>query len=179
MKLWLGAREALKLSAAVRLAWPEVTGELAFLGEGFSSVALESENGFVVLIAKDDPAVAYRRKALALMPQLARHLSVSVPVPVWSVESAKGLPLGAFAYQKVKGRPLEPKDANGSNQLQLARQIGKFLLALHSFPANSEAEFGLSSTDELWEDIRVAHDETMPFLATRLQQGEMKKVELW
>jgi aminoglycoside 2''-phosphotransferase len=95
---------------------------LTVLGQGFSSLAVESADGYVFLIARNgDPKYA---SAITFLEQVGDQLPVTVPKP----EFAKPHILG---YPKLEGISLED-NLDSINQDQLALDVAQFMVTLHS-----------------------------------------------
>jgi aminoglycoside phosphotransferase (APT) family kinase protein len=153
-------------------------GLLTMLGEGFGSAALESGNGVVILVAKNEIGARARRVCVSLLPEVSHSLPCETPRPLWSVDSVPGMPWGAWAYRKIPGNLLT--DANApETPLSIADDIGRFLAALHKFPVGEALKAGAPETQELHDDLRLLHAQITPVLRHRLRDDEYSRVEDW
>jgi aminoglycoside phosphotransferase (APT) family kinase protein len=153
-------------------------GLLTLLGEGFGSAALESENGVVILVAKNEIGARARRVCVSLLPEVSHTLPCETPKPLWSVDSVPGMPWGAWAYRKIPGNLLT--DANApETPLSIAEDIGRFVAALHKFPVGEAVKAGVPEAHELHDDLHLLHAQIGPALRHRLRDDEYSRVEDW
>ena len=177
--LWASPQDVERFAEAVSAARPDgrLSG-LRLLGEGFGSVALQSDRGLVVLVAKNAMGSASRRVTLGLAPALAASVSVAVPQPVWHVEEAPGLEHGAYAYAALPGRPLRIDEMRTASE-GLVRDIAAFMLALHRFPAGEAARLGATDRKGFWADIESLRGDVDAALGKRLEPMEYERVTGW
>jgi aminoglycoside phosphotransferase (APT) family kinase protein len=179
MGIWWSAQEvAASIDALQRARLVERETELSVLGEGFGSVALQSQSGIVVLVCKNVIGAEARRVSTSLLPDLAPLLPVQVPEPQWSTDVADGLPWGAWAYRKLPGRLMTRADGLAHAD-SLAGQLAAILLALHSFPPDIASGLGVPSREWLWELLRRVRSEIDGTLRSRLAGHEYSKVQTW
>src|SRR5438270_3766241 len=124
------------LGACLRKAFPGlgVITPLRELGNGFSSVAIETAEGLVFRIGKNDVAAQGYIKEAQLLPVLAGYLPVTIPDPKWHVAASSDFPFGVIGYPKLPGTPLNRDSLKPANQTRIAVTLAKFLRALHAFP---------------------------------------------
>ena len=156
----------------------EEAAELSLLGEGFGSLALESENGVVVLVCKNEIGAESRRVSTVLLPELAPALPVAVPQQLWSVDVADGLPWGAWACEKLPGRPMTNADCL-AHEATLGHDIASFLSSLHAFPAELAIALGVPSREAFWAMLRKVHSDIDDTLRERLTLHEYLRVQAW
>jgi aminoglycoside 2''-phosphotransferase len=179
MGIWSDDVERTRLREALLTAWPGGSPPgLRWLNEGFGSAAFETDDGFVVLVAKTDMGANSRRVTMALTPMLARDVPVAVPQPIWSIEVAPGLPYGAYAYAKLPGRPWTRHEAAAA-PWKIAGQVAAFILAVNSLPVSRAPELGVLSFEAFWQDTLALRVQTKGTLRDRLSSEEFSAVESW
>ena len=163
----------------VRRAYPGTLTGLKELGQGFTSIALESDDGLVFLVAKDACSARNRRVAMALLPEVAPQLPLPVPLPEWDVEAAPGLSFGAFAYRKLPGRCLTGADTSTGFAASLVEDIAAFLVVLHAFPAERALALGVRNAEWHRDNLTAAHVSVASYLSQVLTAGEQRTLEGW
>jgi len=135
--------------------------------EGWDSTVFEVDAEWIVRVPRRDEVRDWVPREAALLPVLARALPV--PVPRFEVvEDSRRLPF--VAYRKLEGDRLDRSAARGPSGTSLARQLGAFLTALHSFPRGEVIRAGLAEVRaEDWfeqqrEFARRCEREAMPLL---------------
>jgi aminoglycoside phosphotransferase (APT) family kinase protein len=166
-----------RLGACLLKAFPGlgVITPLRELGNGFSSVAIETAEGLVFRIGKNDLAAQGYIKEAQLLPVLAGYLPVSIPNPQWHVPASSDFPFGVIGYRKLPGMPLPREDIKPANQKQLAAALGNFLRALHTFPI--ERASGLSRIG--MEYYSALRDKVLPSLRSALTNSQYQIVAHW
>jgi len=109
-------------------AFPELTvAPLEELATGFHSVAVETPEGIVFRIPRQNGTANGHTAEHRLLPLLAERLPARIPLPEWRIEPGHpDFPFGAIGYRKLPGRhPVTGSDL-------LAAGLGGFLTALHS-----------------------------------------------
>jgi aminoglycoside phosphotransferase (APT) family kinase protein len=179
MPLWYQADDVERVARALGRALPRPLRNLQELGQGFTSIALESDDGLVFSVAKDEYGARNRGIALALLPAVAPSLPLAVPTPEWSIDSAEDLPYGAYAYRKIPGRSLTAADTERGFANSLVQDLAAFLLALHTFPV--DRALALNVRDAAWhrESLTSAHIAAAPFLEKVLSLDERRELEAW
>jgi aminoglycoside 2''-phosphotransferase len=176
MGLWLTESDVSRLTRAVLASWPQAAlTKLTLLGEGFGSVALESDDGVVVLVAKNAIGAESRKLCVRLLPELAPTLPTAIPEPFWHTETEEGLPFGAYAYRKLPGRMLPSEEPPTA----MARDVAAFLYAIHTFPTERAKPLGVPGVEDFRRDLLSLRVETMPALRERLSGSEVAKIETW
>lgn len=138
-----------RLRAACSSLGARDVASAAFLGEGWGSTAYRV-GPLTVRIPKSAASAA----ALALEPRLVPALEAAgvpfVPRAMRAIEDDRGRLL-ATAHEYVAGTPArDVPRARGGRREELARDLGSFLGALHSYPAAQALELGVPAPD-LWE----------------------------
>lgn len=100
------------------------------IGDGWANWTFLIDEHLVVRFPRNDEIAEATRRELALLPELAHHVSFAVPSPAIVGEWA-GSPF--FAYEQIDGRPL------GASNGAVAVDLGRMLADLHSFPVDRAA----------------------------------------
>jgi aminoglycoside phosphotransferase (APT) family kinase protein len=103
---------------------------LEVVEEGWDSLVLEIGGAWIVRVPRRDEV----RVTLATEARLLPELAPTLPAPVPRFEHVS---VGAVAYHKLPGRPIDPA------RPALGEQIGRFLGALHSFPVERARALGV------------------------------------
>jgi aminoglycoside phosphotransferase (APT) family kinase protein len=115
---------------------------------------------------------------VALLAELADALCVPVPRP----EPCRGDPARAVRYRRLPGTRLD-QHLDGPHCLSIARQLGRFLDGLHSFPTARVSELGVRTYDpSSWlEQTRIfyaeARQRVFPFLDTQERRRAIRFIE--
>jgi len=179
MALWWSADDLAACMSALRdSGLIEPAARLTLLGEGFGSAALESQNGVVILVCKNEIGAESLRVSTALLPELGPSLPLAVPRPLWSVDAGEGLPWGAWAYEKLPGRLMTNADCL-THEVTLAREIASFLSSLHTFPTQLAVALGVPSREAFWVMLRKVRGDIDDTLRERLALHEYLRVQAW
>jgi aminoglycoside phosphotransferase (APT) family kinase protein len=172
--------DPVEIARALSETFPEL-GRVAVrsvLGRGFNSVAVETDGGLVLRIARTEGTAERFARERRLMPVLRAHLPVAVPDPRWLVERSERFPFGVAGYPKLAGRVLMPDMLDGNRQA-LAGSVGETLLALQRIPLSEVDGAGLPTPADRPADYRSLEEETRPALRERLSAREFAHVERW
>ncbi len=166
-----------RLGAYLLKAFPGlgVITPLRVLGAGFNSTAIETTEGLVFRIGKNDVAAQGYVKEAQLLPILAGYLPVPIPDPQWHVLASPDFPFGVIGYRKLPGSPLSRESLKPANQTQLAAALANFLRALHSFPI--ERASGLSRIGMKY--YSALRDKVLPPLRSALTDSQYQIVANW
>src|SRR5258708_11947469 len=107
-----------RLGAYLLKAFPGlgVITPLRVLGAGFNSTAIETAEGLVFRIGKNDLAAQGYVKEAQLLPVLAGYLPIQIPDPQWHVRTSSDFPFGVIGYPKLPGMPLSRERLASTNQ---------------------------------------------------------------
>ena len=160
------AREAFDLSypdeaataehakAIIVAAFPQFRSmDVVFLDEGYDFQVFEVEARWLFRFPKREESVAKLNREHQLLPGLGK--SVPLPVPTYEFfGESNERPGWPFAgYKKLPGIPGDQSKAVDPSLV--ARQIGRFLDALHAFPIDRAREAGVVEKHDLvahWRD---------------------------
>ena len=109
---------------------------------GWDSRVLEINGEWIFRFPRRPQVEDWLRREIALLPELAPALPVSVPA--FELVSADPLFVG---YRKLPGGPLG-RDAS----LDVARALGGFLSALHAFPLERARAAGVAGDSARWRE---------------------------
>ena len=122
---------------------------------GWSSWTFDLDGTHVVRFPRHDDIAAATRRELALLPELARHVSFAVPEPT-QVGTWAGHPF--FAYRRISGRGLRAGDASPALFAQLRRALAE----LHSFPVDRAVHLlGVGPPEQAW---RAHYERLVPIV---------------
>lgn len=119
------------------------------LGEGDFCVCYLINGTHVVRLAKYGEASAAMRRELLLLPRLAGHLGIQIPLPEGSgIQADTGEQF--ICYPLVRGTILETEVLSSLTlncQAELARQLAEVVRRLHNFPVETAMACGLRETN--------------------------------
>lgn len=166
---------------ALRKAFPRIgaVAPLRRLGEGFSSLVVETAGAIVFRIGKNRLSAEGFAKEARLLPALASYLPISIPKPEWFVASSADFPYGVMGYRKLPGQTLSPDLLRKENEGTIAADVARLLVALHSFPVDRAEELGIPSAGDPRSVAESVREEVMPTLHTALTKVEYAKVCNW
>src|SRR5688500_4197233 len=132
------------IEEGLRATFPEL-GPLSIrtvLGEGFRSIAVDTDAGLVFRVGKHAFATDGYAKESRLLPTLQSYLPLFIPNPRWYSGPCDRFPYGVTGYKKLPGEPLDPRHLPGGGAL-IAIDLGRFLAALHNLPTQELVAIGL------------------------------------
>ncbi|QBD75861.1 hypothetical protein EPA93_07505 [Ktedonosporobacter rubrisoli] len=157
----------------------EISGQLYLLGSGFSSLVLETSQGVVLRLARNQDAAEGQAKEAKLLPFLQGKLPVAVPFPQWYVAPGQHFPFGVIGYPKLKGAVLQPQLLSEKTQSSLATSCAKFLCSLHAIsPAEIQIP-ELPGPRAFWQRQERLCAAVLPELHAMLPGTEYSQVERW
>lgn len=168
------------LAAALQATFHGLSGvsPLSVLGEGFSSLAVETPWGAVFRIPRTAEVGRRYAHEFACLPLLRPHLPVSIPDPRWYSPPCDLFPHGVIGYPRLPGRPLDfPDFRDPSQRHTYAGQMAAILWALHCIPAaNLPLQDNWPRLRREWQSQREA---ALPTLEGVLSKDEYRRVADW
>ncbi len=154
---------------------------VAFLAEGWGSVAWEINGTHVFRFAKRPAVLPGLLKEMRLLPLLGPSLPLEIPHFEYTWTGGCGYEGIFVGYRKIPGRSLTAELwagateqvllEDGSGSSPLARQIGEFLSALHCFPLGRAVTAGIPDCRGLlwrtrYRDLyRTVREQVFPLLS--------------
>lgn len=134
--------------AAIVAAFPQFHGaRVTLLDEGWDFRLYELDSGWLFRFPKRPESVLKLEVECKLLPALAERLSLPIPCYQWS-SGLLGKPGPPFAgYRKLPG--IQGDRASKVDRPALARQLGKFLHQLHSYPVVLARAAGVPEESDL------------------------------
>jgi aminoglycoside 2''-phosphotransferase len=166
----------------VRVA-PEFLAEpIAPLGEGMDNLAVLVGGAAVFRFAKHDDAAAGLRREIALLPRLARGLSLAIPrFQQVGEHSVTGLPFVGYAL--IQGEPLSPQLYQGlpaATRDGILGDLVSFLNAVHAFPVEQAVDCGVVSCGgraDFIGTLQRARVDAFPLLECAVRQKVESQLE--
>lgn len=177
-----GMYDLLAIADRLRVTFPEAGGEppIHLLGEGFRSITIETKNGLVFRIAKNDEAARGHAKEFALLPTLRRHVRVPLPDPRWHISASDVFPHGVIGYPSLPGVPLQPASlVSGGGTKAIATTLGRFLRDLHAFSTEEAQALGVPRVGPFAVVMATLRDSIIPALRASLSSVELHAVTDW
>jgi aminoglycoside phosphotransferase (APT) family kinase protein len=156
-------------------AFPDLrVAPLTQLATGFHSVVVETADGIVFRIPRQEGTANGHAMEQRVLPLLAERLPAPIPLPEWRIEPGDAdFPLGAIGHRKLRGRHPTPED------LALAPELAAFLAALHAFPVDEAERLGLQAWIEPREGLLRHRERVVPALEGVLGRDEHAEVVRW
>lgn len=140
---------------------------LKVLGQGFSSLAVVTANGYVFLIARNgEPKYT---SAITFLKEGGKRLPLTVPEPHF----AKSHILG---YRKLAGQSLE-SGLDGIDLESLADDVAGFMVVLHSMTAPDD--LSVVTWDDYRKVCQQGRTDTANIIRERLTAKESDIIEAW
>jgi aminoglycoside phosphotransferase (APT) family kinase protein len=136
------------------------------LGAGWDNTAYLVNDTWVFRFPRRLIAVQLLRNETALLPALASHLPLPIPLPCYYGEPDERYPWCFAGYRKLPGDTACRAGLDESQRAAAATPIARFLRALHSFPAEIAMQHG-AGRDQL---ARLSVTRRRPQLLERLQE---------
>lgn len=178
----LAPADLARTAAALGRAFPDLdaVAPLRVLGEGYSSLAVETAGGAVFRIPRIPTAADGYRMEARILPRLAPRLPVAVPAPRWLAEPSADFPHGVAGYPKLPGTPLHPRLLRPDDAGPLEGDIGRLLAALHRFPLDEARALGVGGgADPCAGYTEPLRDAVLPPLRGLLSADEHRTVVAW
>ena len=169
------------VAEALRRAFPGVGAvtPLRRIGEGFSSLVVETAGGLIYRIGKSRFSAEGFAKEVRLLPAIADYLPISIPDPEWFITSSEDFPHGVMGYRKLLGRSLSPDLIRKENEASIAKDVARLLVALHGFPVEKAHELGIPSAGTPRSIAESVRAEVMPALHSALTNDDYERVSAW
>ncbi len=152
---------------------------LRLLGAGFRSIVVETDDGIVFRIAKNQDAANGYAKEARLLPYLRSRVPVAVPDPQWYTGPSDRFPFGVMGYRTLPGAPLQPTHLAQAGLSRLASGIAAFLLALHRIPVDEALALGLPDFADRMAELEALRADVLPPLRATLTGQEYDAVRQW
>jgi len=152
---------------------------LRLLGVGFRSIVVETSDGIVFRIGKNQDAANGYAKEARLLPYLRSRVPVAVPDPQWYAGSSDRFPFGVMGYRTLPGAPLQPTHLAQADPSRLASGIAAFLLALHHIPVDEALALGLAGPADRMAELEALRDDVLPPLRATLAGQDYAAVRQW
>ena len=153
--------------------------QLRTLGSGFSSLVVETPEGIVFRIARNQAAATRHAREAQLLHALAGRVPAPIPDPQWYACASEHFPFGAIGYPALPGKPLLPNCAALADGRRLASELAAFLLALHRFPIEEALVLGLPGPTTHEDTLAALRDVVLPPLRTALTRQEYRVIAQW
>ena len=165
------------VGAGLRKTFPalESITPMHVLGSGFNSVALETAEGLVFRIGKNDFATPGYRKEAHILPIIAAQITTPIPNPQWYAPTSPDFPFGVIGYRKLHGTPLNPASLTSANQPSLIRSLARFMLSLHTVSLIAIADLSRTNIS----DYATLRDAVLPTLRSLLTAPEYAAIAHW
>lgn len=108
--------------------------KIAVLGAGWDNTALLVDDQWVFRFPRRQIAVGLIEREYCILPKIAPHLPLAIPVPTLRGTPTARFPWPFTAYQRLPGTTACQADLTDDQRVALARPLAQFLCALHSTP---------------------------------------------
>ena len=126
---------------------------VGFFAQGWDYELWEVNSDFLFRFPKRQECAEPLRNEARLLAELAETVSVPVPRPEYVSDGCETFALPFFGYRKLPGEPLDKVDLSHDQREEIARQLGRFLTELHTFPPERAAGLGVPSySPDAWRE---------------------------
>ena len=102
------------------------------IGSGWDNAAYLVAEHLVFRFPQRKICAPLMRKEIDTLPMLAPLLPYPIPIPIYAGNPSADYPYPFAGYEIVYGAPADTRELNEAEQRQLARDLGRFLRALHN-----------------------------------------------
>jgi aminoglycoside phosphotransferase (APT) family kinase protein len=113
------------------------------LGVGWDNTAFLVNGVYVFRFPRRQIAVDLIETESRLLPLVARHVPLPVPVPVFAGQPDERFPWPFAGYRMLPGRTACSAGLNEQQRIEAAEPIARFLAALHAIPPEEAARRGV------------------------------------
>jgi aminoglycoside phosphotransferase (APT) family kinase protein len=153
-----------------------VPGNLELLGKGWDNTAFLVDGRIVFRFPRKQSAAALLETEARVLPGLAAHLPVPVPLPEWHGQPTEAFPWPFLGHRLIPGETACSRHLSPVERGELAPAIATFLARLHAVPVASCA----LPRDQL---DRANFMLRMPLIVERLDllhaRGVIQEVKPW
>jgi aminoglycoside phosphotransferase (APT) family kinase protein len=118
------------------------------LGAGWDNAAFLVNEWFVFRFPRRQVAVRLLEREVRILPLLAPHLPLPIPIPTWIGAPAEGYPYPFAGYPHLPGTTACQVAWTEEERAQNAAPLGRFLAALHRMPVSEETRAGAPGEEE-------------------------------
>jgi aminoglycoside phosphotransferase (APT) family kinase protein len=108
--------------------------EVQPFGQGWDNTAFLTTGSLVFRFPRRQIAVALMETEIRILPRIAPHLPVAIPVPRWVGRPDDRYPWPFSGYSLLPGQTADRRGLGERERRALARPLGEFLAALHANP---------------------------------------------
>lgn len=112
------------------------------LGDGWDNTAFLVCGEWVFRFPRREVAVALIETECALLPSIAPHVPLPIPVPLEPGRPGPRFPWPFAGYRRIPGRSACGAELEEAQRRRAAAPLARFLSALHAFPADEAALLG-------------------------------------
>ena len=149
---------------------------LKLIGEGFSSLVVETASGYVVRIARQVD-ISYANE-FVLLPKIAMHLAVNIPQPTLYHPRTPTADYEMMGYAKLDGRVLDETLIATLNLAKFVHQLAEFMWTIHNIPPHTILDNKSPHSDYQLHGQEL-YSATMPHITQSLTNREYDVLENW
>jgi aminoglycoside 2''-phosphotransferase len=174
----MGALNLHRIEAELRVEFPSLiaSSPLSLIGSGFNSIVVEADGSIIFRIGKNSIAQEGYEKEIRCLSIIAPSIPFLIPLPKYYLKSSTYFPFGVIGYVKIPGSPLHPSVSTDGNSGSVARDMARFLFALHHLPPE---ELPLKERIDQASKWETQFREVLPFLKAELGPAEFRLVKQW
>ncbi len=153
------------------------------VGVGWDNVAYCLAGRYIFRFPRRSVAVPLLETESRLLPQLAPHLPLSVPVPIFMGRPSDDYPWPFQGYERIAGRSACGAALDETAREGAAAALARFLRALHAFPPDEAARLGaprdLIGRADLPKRVRQTRERLAEARARRLGAADPTLDRIW
>lgn len=129
---------------------------IAWLGEGYDSVAFAVDDAWVFRFPKREDVEQQLLRELRVLPAIAARSPIAIPEYRFVGSPSASYPRHFGGYPMLPGVPAHQLTLGSSQLAQIAPQIGRFLSVLHAQdPSGVRADLPLCSSREVLQEMQA------------------------
>lgn len=167
-----------RLAEVISNAFPNIgqVAPLRVVGEGFRSVAVVTVGGALIRVGKAGDAHEGFALETEVLPIVRKHITATLPDPLWYSTPTKELPAGALGYPFLPGEIPTPGDSSLSEYF--IPELAAFMVELHSISASELKHTSIRRVDPLAR-LLGARPVVMPLLAKQINKAQYQLIDKW
>lgn len=142
----------------IKKQFPEIPAQkIRPLGAGWDNTAFLVDEDLVFRFPRREIAVALLEAEWSILPKLAPHLSLPIPIPKWKGSPSPNFSWPFIGYKMISGLTACNANLSEEERDDLAQPIAHFLSKLHSIPKSTISDYQISGDNYAridWKQLR-------------------------
>ncbi len=139
----------------IKSQFPDLEAQsIQLLGMGWDNTAFLVNQDYVFRFPRRQVAVSLLEIEFCVLPKIAPHLPLSIPIPQWKGSPTNSYPWPFTGYRKLAGITACHADLSDADRMKLAQPLAHFLALLHAIPLSKVQSCQLPG--DLLDRLKVA-----------------------